>query len=218
MTHNLTKLLFRGIHEVCRKRIDGGVSHVGYFDNAADVFKAVERDAGYEAIWLSLNPLPTLPDGFTINILQPSPNRSTKESYTRRTALLIDCDPIRTNSQKRSNSTDNEKAASLAQGKAIRNFLSDQLQWPKPILVDSGNGSKRATKPTCPPIKSPRALSAIFSQVWRLSLITSCRTSTVESLRRTELPSFQELGRERRRSPRAVRGASPPFLKCRNAK
>ena len=142
MTHNKTKLLFRGIHEVCRKRIDGGVSHVGYFDNAEDVFKAVERDAGYEAIWVSLNPLPRLPDGFTINILQPSPTRSTKESYTRRTALLIDCDPVRTNGQKKSNSTDSEKAASLAQAGAIRNFLSDQLQWPKPILVDSGNGTQ----------------------------------------------------------------------------
>ena len=77
--HQITKLLFRGIHEVCRKRIGGGVSHVGYFDNAEDVLKAVERDNGYEAIWLSLNPLSGLPEGFTINVLRPSPNRSTKE-------------------------------------------------------------------------------------------------------------------------------------------
>jgi len=87
MTHNMTKLLFRGIHEVCRKRIGGGVSHVGYFDNADDVLKSVERDTGYEAIWLSLNPLPDMPDGFTLNTLQPSPNRSTKQCYIRRTAL-----------------------------------------------------------------------------------------------------------------------------------
>jgi phage/plasmid-associated DNA primase len=142
MAYNESKLLFRGIHEVCRKRIDGGVSHIGYFEGSEGLFKAVERDTGYEAIWLSLNPLPSAPDGFTINVLQPSPTRSTKEWFTRRTALLIDCDPARTNGQKRSNSTDSEKRASLAQAEAIRNFLSDQLQWPKPIVVDSGNGTQ----------------------------------------------------------------------------
>jgi D5 N terminal like len=140
MTPSVTKLLFRGIHEVCRKRIGGGVSHVGYFNDAEDALKAVERDAGYEAIWLSLNPLPSLPDGFTINVLQSSPTRSTKEWYIRRTTLLIDCDPVRTNGEKKSNSTDTEKAASVAQAQSIRNFLSDQLQWPLPVVVNSGNG------------------------------------------------------------------------------
>jgi hypothetical protein len=142
MTPNVTKLLFRGIHEVCRKRIGGGVSHVGYFDNAEDALKVVERDTRYEAVWLSLNPLPGSPDGFTINVLQTSPNRSTKEWYTRRTSLLIDCDSVRTNGQKKSNSTETEKKASLDQAEAIRNFLSEQLQWPKPVLVDSGNGTQ----------------------------------------------------------------------------
>ncbi len=142
MTPNVTKLLFRGIHEVCRKRTGGGVSHVGYFDNAEDALKVVERDIGYEAIWLSLNSLPNLPHGFTINVLQPSPNRSTKEWYTRRTSLLVDCDPVRINGEKKSNSTETEKKASLDQAEGIRNFLSDQLQWPKPVLVDSGNGTQ----------------------------------------------------------------------------
>ena len=142
MTHDLTKLLFRGIHEVCRKRIDGGVSHVGYFDNADAALTAVAIDKGYEAVWLSLNPLSKLPEGFTLNELRPSPTRSRKEDYTRRTVLLVDCDPVRTDGQKKSNSTESEKAASLVQSEAIRNFLSDQLQWPKPILVDSGNGTQ----------------------------------------------------------------------------
>ena len=39
-----------------------------------------------------------------------------------------------------------------------------------------------------------------------------------ESSRQTESPSFQELGRGRRRSPTVDRGVSPAFLKCRNAK
>ena len=86
MTHDLTKLLFRGIHEVCRKRIDGGVSHVGYFDNADEVLTAVAIDKGYEAVWLSLNPLSQLPDGFTLNDLKPSPTRSRKK--TTRVGLL----------------------------------------------------------------------------------------------------------------------------------
>ena len=77
--HDLTRLLFRGIHEICRKRINGGVSHVGYYNNAADALKAVEHDSGYEAIWLSLNPLPEVPEGFTLNELKPSPTRSKKE-------------------------------------------------------------------------------------------------------------------------------------------
>jgi hypothetical protein len=140
MTHIITKLLFQGIHEVCRKRLGGGLSHVGYFDNAEDVLKAVEHDTGYEAIWLSLNPLPALPDGFTINALQPSPNRSSKEWYTRRTQLLIDCDPVRTNGEKKSNSTDAEKTAARKQAEEIRQFLCGQMQWPQPILCDSGNG------------------------------------------------------------------------------
>jgi hypothetical protein len=142
MAYNLTKLLFRGIHEICRKRIDGGVSHVGYFDDAEAALEAVKNDRGYEAVWASLNPLPRLPDGFTLNRLQPSPHRSQKDWYERRTALLIDCDPVRTNGQKKSNSTDVEKAASRTQAEAIRKFLCHELQWPQPLLVDSGNGTQ----------------------------------------------------------------------------
>lgn len=142
MTYALSKLLFRGIHEICRKRIDGGISHVGYFNDAEAALKAIEHDGGYEAIWASLNPLTEIPQGFELNRLQPSPNRSTKEWYTRRHALMIDCDPVRTNGSKKSNATANEKAASLAQAQTIKAFLCDQLQWPGPITVDSGNGTQ----------------------------------------------------------------------------
>ena len=82
MDHSSTKLVFRGVHEVCRKRINGGLSHVGYFDSAEDVLKDVDRDEGYEAIWVSLNPLPRIPDGFNLNELRASPIRSKKEWYT----------------------------------------------------------------------------------------------------------------------------------------
>ena len=140
MTHDATKLFFRGIHEVCRKRIDGGVSHVGYFDDAEEVFRVVEHDSGYEAIWVSLNPIPALPDGFVLNTLRPSPSRSTKDWYVRRTTLLIDSDPVRQTGEKKANATDQEKAAARKQAEEIQRFLCDELQWPKPILVDSGNG------------------------------------------------------------------------------
>ena len=142
MDHSLTKLLFRGVHEVCRKRIGGGVSHVGYFESAEAVLEAVKHDQAYEAIWASLNPLPFIPDGFVLNRLQTSANRSKKDWYERRTALLIDCDPVRTNGEKRSNSTDDEQRASLLQAQAIQVYLCDQLQWPKPILMNSGNGTQ----------------------------------------------------------------------------
>ena len=92
--YGLTQVLFRGVHEVCRKRINGGVSHTGYFDNVEDLLRMVEHDAGYEAIWASLNPVSALPGGFGLNTLRPSPNRSTKESYERRTALLISLRPV----------------------------------------------------------------------------------------------------------------------------
>ena len=98
MTHAATKLFFRGIHEVCRKRIGGGVSHVGYFDNAEDVFKAVEHDNGYEAIWLSLNPIPAVPDGFTTQHAAAIPQSQHKRLV--RTAHRI-ADRFRSGSQER---------------------------------------------------------------------------------------------------------------------
>ena len=140
MNYDLTKLLFRGVHEVCRKRIGGGVSHIGYFDNAEAALKAVENDKQYEAIWLSLNPLPKVPDGFTLSELKPSATRSKKEDYTRRTFLLIDSDPVRTNGEKKSNTTEAEKATARKQAEDIRRFLCDELQWPRPVFCDSGNG------------------------------------------------------------------------------
>src|SRR5262249_45163753 len=118
------------------KRIDGGISHVGYFDSAEAALEAVKNDRGYEAIWAGLNPLPSVPAGFELNLLQSSPNRSRKDWYRRRTALLIDCDPVRTNGQKRSNSTDDEQHASLAQAEEIRKFLCDWLRWPQPIVIN----------------------------------------------------------------------------------
>jgi hypothetical protein len=141
MAYRLSKLLFRGVHEVCRKRIDGGISHVGYFDSAEAALEAVKNDGGYEAIWASLNPLPRIPDGFTLNRLQPSPHRSKKEWYERRTSLLVDCDAVRTNGQMKSNSTDTEMAAARVQADAIRKFLCDEMQWPPPLVVGSGNGT-----------------------------------------------------------------------------
>jgi hypothetical protein len=102
----------------------------------------VKNDRGYEAVWASLNPLPCVPGGFTLNQLQPSPHRSQKDWYEVRTGLLIDCDPLRTSGHKKSNSTEVEKAASRTQAETIRKFLCDDLQWPRPILADSGNGTQ----------------------------------------------------------------------------
>src|SRR6185437_5906508 len=104
--------------------------------------KAIENDEKYEAIWASLNPLRQVPPGFELYSLQPSPNRSTKDWYTQRTALLIDCDPVRTNGSKKSNATESEKASSLAQAQAIQAYVCDQSRWPHPVVIDSGNGTQ----------------------------------------------------------------------------
>jgi hypothetical protein len=76
--HGLTQVLFRGVHEVCRKRINGGVSHTGYFDNVEDLLRMVEHDVGYEAIWASLNPVSSVPRRLRAKHVTTLPNRSTK--------------------------------------------------------------------------------------------------------------------------------------------
>ena len=53
---------------------------------------------------------------------------------------MVDCDPARGCGNATSNSTDTEKAAALAQLQEIRAFLCDELQWPQPVILDSGNG------------------------------------------------------------------------------
>jgi phage/plasmid-associated DNA primase len=137
---NLTKLLFSGVHEVIRLGKGGGVSQVGYVDNVDVALETFKNDRGYTAIYASLNPLPRLPEGFRLNEFRPAPHRSAKDWYAKRTAIMVDCDPLRINGITKSNSTDVEKAAAWKQLCDVLKFLCDGLRWPRPVVLDSGNG------------------------------------------------------------------------------
>jgi hypothetical protein len=79
-----------------------------------------------KGVYFTLNPVRSGKDG-----------RSEDGDISRRTTLLIDCDPVKPEAA--SNSTDEEKAASKTKALAVRDWLTEQ-DWPTPILADSGNG------------------------------------------------------------------------------
>ena len=71
---------------------------------------------------------------------------ATKDNnIVRRNWLLVDCDPIRVDSEGKPlveqtvSSTDTEKLASRDVAKNVSNFLSSK-GWPQPLTADSGNG------------------------------------------------------------------------------
>jgi hypothetical protein len=137
---DLAQILFNGVHEVCRKIKGKGFSHIGYFDSAEAALEPFKNDGKYEALYVSINPLPCVPKGFTLNEFKGSPTRSNETWYEKRAGILIDCDPVRKNGEKQCSATDAEKEASWKLLCAVRTFLCDELQWPQPVVGDSGNG------------------------------------------------------------------------------
>jgi hypothetical protein len=76
---------------------------------------------------------------FTLNPLKPDLNKTAKDAdVLERHWLLVDVDAVRgvTGVQ---NATEAEKQAAIELGHAIRDSLTD-LGWPRPIVIDSGNG------------------------------------------------------------------------------
>jgi P4 family phage/plasmid primase-like protien len=127
-------ILFTGIHEVVCKKADGKL-HVGYFDNDTKALASMENDSTYQALWYSLNPLATPPEGAKLNGPLMRSKRSKKDWMSARKRLLIDIDPLR----EYGNSSAAEKAAAWRQVEAVKQYLHG-LGWPEPMLCDSGNG------------------------------------------------------------------------------
>lgn len=112
-------------------------TYSGFFDDKDAAVNALTRFSAWKGAYATLNPV--LPD-----LLARANNRfgaedSTKDhEVTRRTQLLIDIDPVR---PKGISSTDAGHEAAIRRAGEIAEWQSVELSWPKPTLVDSGNGA-----------------------------------------------------------------------------
>jgi hypothetical protein len=89
---------------------------------------AVHKHADSPGIYYTLNPVM---DDLTVT--------AKDKHVVRRRLFLIDIDPTRPASFAKFASTDDEKAAAMIVAKDVVRGLN-QLEWPEPIMIDSGNG------------------------------------------------------------------------------
>lgn len=110
----------------------------GYFDDFEALAKvAVKLNGKYTAVYTTLNPCDPSLMGRAYNRVKTYAVATTTDAQiTRRTALLLDADPIRPTGI---SSTDAEHELALERTRTIRADLSAE-GWPEPILADSGNG------------------------------------------------------------------------------
>ena len=124
----------REVAAICRE----GVLVAGHFGADGAAKAAIDRLTDYRAVWSTLNPLSTLPQGRTLN--PPQLTRGARvgaASVSRRVSLLFDFDPPR---PKDTMSTDAEHEAALRQAEECRTHLRS-LGWPHLPLCDSGSGA-----------------------------------------------------------------------------
>ena len=125
-----------GVHEVaamCRT----GVFVAGHFDSPEAADAAIEALADYRAVWSTLNPLVTLPEGRPLNPSQLTRgHRAGAQHVERRASLLFDMDPPR---PKGTMSTTEEHGAALTQASECQSWLHS-LGWPLLPVCDSGSG------------------------------------------------------------------------------
>ena len=111
-------------HEV--RALPSGRSVTISGDDLDGAAQAVEAIAGAKGTYLTLNPV------------RPDLNGAARAAdVVARRHLLIDCDPARPDPD--SSATDAEKAAAKAVADAAQADLTAR-GWPRPIVVDSGNG------------------------------------------------------------------------------
>lgn len=126
-----------GIHEVAALLQDNSFV-VGHFDSPSSADAAIAWLENYRAVWSSLNPVATLPDGRRLN-----PARLTRglrvgaAHIAARVSLLFDFDPPRPTGVM---STDDEHEAALRQARGCRDWLRS-LGWPLLTVCDSGSGA-----------------------------------------------------------------------------
>ncbi len=129
-----------GVYEVRTLDDRGRPGHSGYFDDR----NALARKAGEVArlpylsgVYATLNPVKPELLARANNRLRQSPGATTTDvDILRRTALLIDLDPVRPAGIP---STDAEHDAARRKGDAIAGWLAER-GWPEPARIDSGNG------------------------------------------------------------------------------
>lgn len=111
----------------------------GYFDNAADLYKAASTyDGQVPGLYVTLNPVNPALLARAKNRLQPNAKTTTSDAdIVTRTWLLIDCDAVRPADI---SSTDAEHHEALSRAIGISEWLHAQ-GWPEPVMADSGNGA-----------------------------------------------------------------------------
>jgi len=109
----------------------------GYFDNLEALEKAVAKYDGKGNIYHTLNPVKPALFARAANRLKPWAKATTGDlDILRRYWLLVDLDPKRPTGIMASAE---EKEAAMQKGREVYAWLQAQ-RWPKPVLIDSGNG------------------------------------------------------------------------------
>src|SRR5262249_29734909 len=111
----------------------------GYFDDAAELVRAISQIRVAMGIYITLQPVhPDMLHRAKNKLVRQKKGFSTPDKYiTGYRWLLVDSDPERVPGI---SSTDEEHELALAHSCTIREDLS-RLGWPDPVLADSGNGA-----------------------------------------------------------------------------
>ena len=121
--------------------LNGPVVHGFYNDSAIlcrDAESLSKMNLKVKAVYVTMNPV--VPE-----LLSRSPNKfgpgktggsASDADIAARKWLLVDCDPSR---PANTNSTETEKASAHTVAEDVRAYL-DLLNWPAPVVADSGNG------------------------------------------------------------------------------
>jgi len=154
----------------------------GYFDQfdlLADRADALDRGGEYDGVYVTINPVnPALLSRRVNRIEGRLGTRETTTSdrdITRRSWLPVDIDPVRPSGV---SSSDAEHEAALAKAREVASFLSG-LDWPDPVMADSGNGAHLLYRIDLPVDDASRAL--VKGVLETLDLIFSdevCRVDT----------------------------------------
>ena len=126
-------------YELWIKKTQG--QYLGGYYSSAQINKLVARAMKFSGkafgVYWSINPVdPALTADDTDHELKPGKGVPKDSDILRRRLLPIDVDPVR---QSDLSATDEEKQRAKATTLEIGRYLND-LGWPKPVIVDSGNG------------------------------------------------------------------------------
>lgn len=111
----------------------------GYFSEMSLLAEsAQEYDGSVPGIYVTINPVkPELIARANNRVIHHAEQTTSDEDIERRMWLPIDFDPVRSSGI---SSTEEEHQAALELATQVSDFLS-HLEWPEPILADSGNGA-----------------------------------------------------------------------------